>query len=209
MNPGDLVVRVGFHKIDSVRLWSYLVGQEGKVVVIEAVHLWQSDVDNLDGLSQMLYVDARLSLADNLLMYSDKMSMAVSLEARVPFLDLELMEFVECIPPTLKIKMKTQKYILKKAVSKWISNDVIYRKKIGFATPVDGWFQRELRHTVEDRLTAPGSACSMYLNPETIQTMFDDHQNKRQDYKRALFSLLTFEIWHEQFIKPSHWESTN
>jgi asparagine synthase (glutamine-hydrolysing) len=173
--------------------------------IYEAVGQWQSDVVNFDGLSQMLYVDSRLSLADNLLMYSDKMSMAVSLEARVPYLDLELMEYVERIPPSLKIKGLTQKYILKQAVSKWIPDKVVNRKKIGFATPIDGWFQRELLGSVEERVLAPGSACSIYLRPETIQEMLDDHQNRRHDYKRPLFSLLTFEIWYEQFIKPSRW----
>ena len=171
----------------------------------EIVQSWQSDVAHLDGLSQMLYVDARLSLADNLLMYGDKMSMAVSLETRVPYLDLELMEFVESIPPVLKIRGRIQKYLLKKAAAKWISRDVIYRKKIGFATPLDGWFQKELRHTVEERLLCPGSACRTYFEPEIIRRMLDDHQRKRQDHKRALLSLLTFEIWHEQFIKPSRW----
>ena len=173
----------------------------------EIVQSWQSDVAHLDGLSQMLYVDARLSLADNLLMYGDKMSMAVSLEARVPYLDLELMEFVESIPPALKIRGRTQKYLLKKAAAKWISRDVIYRKKIGFATPLDGWFQKELRNMVEERLLCPGSACRTYLEPEIILQMLDDHQRKRQNHKRALFSLLTFEVWHEQFIKPSCWPS--
>jgi len=175
----------------------------------DAVRLWQSDVIGLDGLSQMLYVDARLSLADNLLMYGDKMAMAVSLEVRVPFLDLELMALVESIPPGLKIRGRTQKYILKKAVSKWVPSEVITRKKIGFATPVDEWFRRDLRAEIKDRLLAPGSACRAYFQPDTIRKMLDDHQIGRQDYKRALFSLLTFEIWHEQFIKPSRWNAVS
>lgn len=182
---------------------------ESKGCAFDAVRLWQSDVSGLDGLSQMLYVDARLSLADNLLMYGDKMAMAVSLEARVPFLDLELMALIESIPPALKIKGWTQKYILKKAVSKWVPPKVIGRKKIGFATPVDEWFRRDLRTEIQDRLLAPGSACRIYFQPGTIQQMLDDHQTGRQDYKRALFSLLTFEIWHEQFIKPSRWDAVS
>ncbi|MFQ5708108.1 MAG: asparagine synthase (glutamine-hydrolyzing) [bacterium] len=181
----------------------YLQRENG--AISDAVRLWQSDVVDLDSLSQMLYVDARLSLPDNLLMYGDKMSMAVSLEARVPYLDLELMRFVESIPPGLKIKGRTQKYLLKKAVSKWISDDVINRRKIGFHTPVDDWFQRDLRSDFAERLLAPGSACTTYFRPETIREMLNDHQHRRQDYKRILFSLLTFEIWHDQFIRPARW----
>jgi asparagine synthase (glutamine-hydrolysing) len=173
----------------------------------EIVQSWQSDVAHLDGLSQMLYVDARLSLADKLLMYGDKMSMAVSLEARVPYLDLELMEFVESLPPALKIRGRTQKYLLKKAAAKWVPRDVIYRKKIGFQTPLDEWLQKELRCVVEDRLLSPGSACRTYLEPEVVRQMLDDHQRRRQNHRRTLLSLLTFEIWHEQFIKPFCWPS--
>jgi len=133
------------------------------------------------------------------------MSMAVSLEARVPFLDLELMEFVERIPPSLKIRGRRQKYILKKAVSRWLPEGVISRRKIGFATPVDGWFRRELRDATRERLLGSGSACREFFRPETIDAMLEEHRTGREDHKRVLFSLLTFEIWHEQFIRPGRW----
>lgn len=172
---------------------------------LSVINYWLNDVPNLDGLSQMLYIDARLYLADNLLMYNDKMAMAKSLEGRVPFLDLELMDFVESVPAKFKIKGLTQKYILKKAASKWIPKNNINRKKIGFATPVDEWFRADLKKEIENRLLSPGSACSIYFKPAVIKQMIDDHKTGRQDYKRALFSLLTFELWHEQFIKPPKW----
>jgi asparagine synthase (glutamine-hydrolysing) len=175
----------------------------------DSVRLWQSDVTDLDPLSQMLHVDARLSLSDNLLIYGDKMAMAVSLEARVPFLDLELMDFAESIPASFKIKGQSQKYILKKAVSKWIPSEILTRKKVGFATPVDQWLRRELSVQTEERLLSPGSACREFFRVETVRRMFEDHRRGRQDYKRALFSLLTFELWHEQFIKPHSWTKTS
>ena len=166
----------------------------------EAVEFWQHDVQQLDGLSQMLYVDARFSLPDNLLMYADKMSMAVSLEARVPFLDLEVMKLIECMPPQYKIRGLTQKYLLKRAMTAWLSPEIIRRKKIGFATPVDHWFQNDLQQYVCDQLLSPGSACSYYFEPATIKTLIYDHVNRRHDFKRHLFSLLTFELWHNEFI---------
>jgi asparagine synthase (glutamine-hydrolysing) len=164
------------------------------------VEEWWRDVQHLEGLNQMLYVDARFSLADNLLMYGDKMSMAVSLEARVPFLDLELMSFVESIPAHLKIHGRTQKYLLKKAVARWLPSEIVQRRKIGFATPVDQWFGTELHNFISNRLLDSNSACSRYFNLSTIKTLIEDHGSKRHDYKRHLFSLLTFELWHEQFI---------
>jgi asparagine synthase (glutamine-hydrolysing) len=164
------------------------------------VEEWQSDVRHLDSLNQMTYVDARFSLADNLLMYGDKMSMAVSLEARVPFLDLELMSFVESMPTRYKIRGRTQKYILKKAIAKWLPPEIIRRRKIGFATPIDQWFSSQLRNYVSDILLGSGSACNLYFNSATIEKLIADHENKRHDYKRHLFILLTFELWHQQFI---------
>ncbi len=172
-----------------------------------SIDLWQADVAGLDSFTQMLYIDARFSLSDNLLLYSDKMAMAVSLEARVPFLDLDLMKFVESLPPGLKVKGRTQKYLLKKAVSKWIPDEVIRRRKIGFSTPIDRWFRSELGSTIRDRLLDPSSACAEYFNVAELERMLEDHRRGRQDYKRALFSLLTFELWHGQFIEPSSLEA--
>ncbi|MEM7335460.1 MAG: asparagine synthase C-terminal domain-containing protein, partial [Chloroflexota bacterium] len=167
----------------------------------KSVYELQKEVNHLDSVTQMLYMDARLYQADNLAIYGDKMSMANSLEARVPFLDLDLMKFVERIPPSLKIKGRVRKYILKKAVSKWIPDEVINRRKIGFATPVDQWFRGEWRNEIYDRLLASNSGCQAYLNSSTIESILDEHYSGREDHKRLLFSLMTFEIWHEQFIK--------
>jgi asparagine synthase (glutamine-hydrolysing) len=166
---------------------------------------WNDDLQNLDDLSRMLHADARTSLPDNLLLYGDKMSMSVSLEARVPFLDLELMRLVESIPPNLKIKGLTQKYVLKKAVSTWIPESTITRKKIGFATPVDQWFRGEWRARTSDLLLASGSACALFFRPEVVRQMLDEHAKGVEDHKRSLFSLLTFELWYQQFIEPSAW----
>ena len=171
----------------------------------EAIAQWQGDVSHLDALSQMLYIDARTYLPDNLLVYTDKMSMAVSLEARVPFLDLELMELAESISSDLKIKRLRQKRILKRAMERWVPANMINRKKIPFATPVDEWLRHDLEAEVRERLLAPGSACSTHLDADSVRMMLDEHRSGRQDHKRALFSLLTFELWHEQFIAPSRW----
>lgn len=169
----------------------------------ESISLWQNDVQGLDGLSQMLYVDARFSLPDNLLMYGDKMSMASSLEARVPFLDLELMALVESMRPEMKIRGCAQKYLLKRAAVAWVSPEISKRKKIGFATPLDQWFRGDLRTYIGDQLLAANSACCHYFEPKVIESMITDHESHRHDYKRHLFALLTFELWHKQFISSS------
>jgi asparagine synthase (glutamine-hydrolysing) len=166
---------------------------------------WSADVQHLDSLSQMLYVDARTSLPDSLLLYGDKMSMSVSLEARVPFLDLELMRLVESIPASLKIKGLTRKYVLKKAASAWVPPSIIKRKKIPFATPVDQWFRGEWRTRMSDMLLASDSACTSLFRPEIVRQILDEHLKGIQDHKRILFGLITLEMWHQQFIRPTSW----
>ena len=172
-----------------------------------AIRRWHGDAAKLDSLGKMLYVDARLSLADNLLLYADKMAMAVSLEARVPFLDLELMALAEAIPAKFKIRKLKQKVILKQAMTEWLPAEVLQRKKVGFGTPVDEWMRSEMRSLIEERLLDPASACRMYFRADVIDRMIREHRHGRHDHKRALFSLLSFELWHELFITPADWPS--
>jgi len=173
--------------------------------VASAITRWHPDAERLDPVGKMMYVDARFSLADNLLLLADKLSMAVSLETRVPFLDLELMEVAESIPSSMKIRHGKQKVILKRAMAKWLPDEVLRRKKIGFNTPVDGWFRGKINSVVKDQLLDEGSACRTYFRPEVVARMIREHEAGRNDHKRILFSLLTFELWHQQFIAPTRW----
>jgi len=129
--------------------------------------------------------------------------MAVSLEARVPFLDLELMRLVESLPPHLKIHGRTRKYVLKRALAKWVPTEVIRRKKIPFRPPIDQWLRTDLRSHVADLLLDRDSGCTKYFERKQVQRMIEDHADGRQDYKRALLSLLVFELWHGLFISAS------
>jgi asparagine synthase (glutamine-hydrolysing) len=177
-----------------------VVGRDGLQRVHQVIDYWRLGIEDLDPLVQMAYVDTRLSLSDDLLTYGDKMSMAASVEARVPFLDLDYMHVVEKLPPELRIRGRTQKYIHKKAIAKWLPQAVIGRRKRGFETPLDRWFRSELSGYVRDMLLSPDSACLMYFRPEAIEALLTEHRSGRQDHQRQLFSLLTFELWHRQFI---------
>jgi asparagine synthase (glutamine-hydrolysing) len=173
--------------------------------VRDAIGRWHADTASLDPLGRMLYVDARVPLPDNLLLYGDKMSMAASLEARVPFLDLELMDLAERLPSRLKIAALRQKRILKDAVAAWLPPEILGRRKLGFATPVDAWFRGELNGAVGERLLDAGSGARRYFRAGVMERMLAEHRTGRQDHKRILFSLLAFEVWHEQFIAPATW----
>lgn len=175
----------------------------GRCDPTEPIRFWQQDVEHLDGLSQLLYVDTRLSLPDDLLFYGDKLAMANSLEARVPILDVELVEFVESLPPSLKLRGLTGKYAHKRAARRWLPDAIVHRRKKGFGTPVDGWFQNELDGFVRETLLAPRSACSEYFEPRAVETLLQEHRQGRRDHRRRIFALLSFELWHRRFLQSS------
>jgi asparagine synthase (glutamine-hydrolysing) len=167
----------------------------------EPLRFWQRDVQHLDGLSQLLYVDTRMSLPDDLLLYGDKLAMASSLEVRVPILDVELVEFVETLPPALKLRGLTGKHVHKLAARRWLPEAVIRRRKKGFGTPVDAWFQRELDGFVRGTLLAPGSVCREYFVPRAVEKLLLEHRERRRDHRRRIFALLSFELWHRRFLQ--------
>jgi asparagine synthase (glutamine-hydrolysing) len=163
----------------------------------------QAEVDSLDPLTQMLYMDTRTNLPDDLLMVSDKTSMSNSIEARVPFLDYRLIEFVETLPPRLKLRHLSGKYLHKKAAEKWLPKGIVHRKKKGFANPVDQWLRDRLSRYVGDCLLREDSAVNQYFRPEYIRQIVADHDAGRQHYLRHIYLLISFEMWHQAFITNS------
>jgi asparagine synthase (glutamine-hydrolysing) len=171
---------------------------EGDVGLLE---YWRAPVADRDTLVQQLYVETRFSLADNFLIYGDKMSMAASLEARVPLLDVELMDFVESLPAESRLKgWAGHKHLYRQAIAAWLPRTILDRPKIGFATPIDEWFQGELSGYLRERLSAPGGACSHYFDLDCISRMVEAHVARSQDFSRPLYALLVFDIWHQRFF---------
>ena len=164
------------------------------------VEYWRDGIEHLDPLVQMSFVDARLSLPDDFLLYGDKMSMAASVEARVPFLDLDLMAAAEELPPSFRIRGGTRKHIYRKVLAKWLPREILSRAKLGFDAPTDHWFRYDLAQFLERALLGPGAACRVYFNPDVIHMLLRDHTAGRHDHRRQLYNLLVFEIWHRQFI---------
>jgi asparagine synthase (glutamine-hydrolysing) len=169
--------------------------------VLSPLRPLQSEVAHLDSLSQLLYLDTRLSLPDDLLLYGDKMSMANSLEARVPLLDPDLVRYIESLPVTLKMHGLSGKYIHKRAAERWLPHTTIRRRKKGFATPVDSWFQSALDGWVRETLLGPNAACTEWFEPRGIETLLDEHRSRKRDHRRRIFALLSFELWHRRFMQ--------
>jgi asparagine synthase (glutamine-hydrolysing) len=166
----------------------------------EALRRLQRDVEHLDPLTQMLYIDTRANLPDDLLMVGDKMSMANSLEARVPFLDYRLIEFIERLPPRLKLNGFTGKYLHKKALEKWLPMNRVWQKKKGFANPIEHWFRNRMRPFVEDCLLAPDSAVGRYFDQGYIYRMLERDRLGIEQLRRHIYLLVSFELWHRTFL---------
>jgi len=169
-------------------------------VAKEALRHLQTDVKLLDSLTQMLYIDTRANLPDDLLMVGDKTSMANSLESRVPFLDYRIVEFIESLPPNLKLRGFKGKYLHKKALKKWLPMNVVYRKKKGFDNPIGKWLRGKLRFYIDDCLLSSNSAVSKYFDVKYIEKLVNLHESKKEDYMRHIYLLISFEMWHKKFI---------
>ena len=160
----------------------------------------QRDVQHLDPLSQMLYIDTRANLPDDLLMVADKTSMANSLEVRVPFLDYRLITFIESLPSLLKLKGLTGKYLHKKALTKWLPKEEIHRKKKGFAHPIADWMRGPMKPFVEDCLLSGDSSLSRYFNQEYVHQMYTRHLEGKEQYMRHIYLLVSLELWHRTYM---------
>ncbi len=153
-----------------------------------------------DFLNQMLYVDAKTFLPDHNLSYCDRLSMACSVEVRVPFLDNEIVDFSLRLPPSMKIKAFTQKYILRKAMQGTLPEPILKRRKAGFGLPVRSWLRGELREMVGDLLSEERVRRRGIFNPISVSRMIHDNNNGKGDYTAQLWSLLSLELWCEAFM---------
>ncbi|MDO6487706.1 asparagine synthase (glutamine-hydrolyzing) [Colwellia sp. 6_MG-2023] len=148
-----------------------------------------------DALSKMLYFDTKTWLVDDLLIKADRMSMAASLELRVPFLDYRLVEFAATIPSKHKIKKGEGKYPLKKMMEGILPNDIIYRKKMGFPTPLKLMFQNELRDYAENLLLSAETKLHQFFKKSRIEQLIQEHNNDKFDHHKTLWQLVVLEEW--------------
>jgi asparagine synthase (glutamine-hydrolysing) len=156
-----------------------------------------------DPLARMLYVDTRFYLPSDMLVKVDRMSMAVSLEARVPFLDYRLVEFAASVPSHVKFKGRVRKYLLKKALLPYVDRELLYRKKAGFNVPKNVWLRGALRPMALDLLAESRLRRHGLLRLPVVQRLLRDHMEMRADNSFQIWSLLIFQLWHERFIESS------
>jgi asparagine synthase (glutamine-hydrolysing) len=160
-----------------------------------------ADVPHEDFLNRMLYVDWKTFLPELNLAYCDKMSMAASVEVRVPFLDNEIVDFLLTVPPELKLHGHTSKYIMRQAVSDIVPAPILKRRKAGFGVPIRTWLRRDLREMVDDLLGPDRVSERGYFEPQAIQTLIRDDREGRADNTYRIWALLTLELWHQVFLE--------
>jgi asparagine synthase (glutamine-hydrolysing) len=155
-----------------------------------------------DPISQMLYVDTKTYLVEDILTKVDRMSMLTSLEVRVPILDHLFVEWVTGLGPEWKMRGAQQKYIFRKLAERvGVPREVIYRPKRGFALPLVHWMRNELRELILTTLLEPRTAQRGYFEPKGVRRLLDEHFSGRRDRSAAIWRLLMFELWHRNFLE--------
>lgn len=164
---------------------------------------WLERNPQRDDLSSMLYLDTKIWLPDNLLMKGDKMTMAASLESRMPLLDYKLIEYAASIPSNSKIKSLKAKYLLKRAFADFLPEPILTRKKMGFNVPTGIWFRQGQREVITNLLLSERIQSRGYFNHEYIERIVHDHLAGKTNYQAQIFTLASLELWFRVFIDPA------
>lgn len=152
-------------------------------------------------LERMMWVDTRTSLPDNLLLCEDKMAMAASVEARVPFLDVEFMATAERIPGRFKLRGWRDKYIHRKTCAALVGQEVASRPQIGFDNAVEVWLRAQLGQHLREMIADPDSFTNTYLNQGYVLKLMQEHAECQRDHQRILFLLFSLESWYQVFVR--------
>jgi asparagine synthase (glutamine-hydrolysing) len=175
---------------DSSHLNSYFLELSGNV---------SSDAS----LDSLLYIDSKTYLPGDILTKVDRMSMAVSLEARAPLLDHKLIEFVTRIPAAMKMAGLETKHLFKRAIADLVPAEIVNRPKQGFGVPIQKWINQQLRQRIRETLNDPRTLQRGYVSRRHVELLLDEHERGRRDHAMALWSLLMLELWHRQYVDKS------
>ena len=174
-----------------------------------AARLFDDLVGNVrtdDAVDRLLYLDSKTYLPGDILTKVDRMSMAVSLEARAPLLDHKLIEFVTTVPSTLKLAGLETKHLLKRAVKDLVPAEILDRPKQGFGVPIQEWINQQLRSRIRDTLSDSRARQRGYIDSHYVDVLLDEHERGRRDHSMGLWSLFMLELWQRRFMDggPDH-----
>jgi asparagine synthase (glutamine-hydrolysing) len=183
-----------------------LAGREPAAEIFRA-HAARAAAD--DGVGRLLYLDAKTYLPGDILTKVDRMSMAASLEARVPLLEHKLIEFVSRMPASLKMRGGQSKYIFKRAVRGLVPGEILDRPKQGFGVPISEWINRELRERIRDTFADARTRSRGVFEPAYVDVLLDEHERGRRNHSNALWALFVLELWQRAFAAERPASSAN
>jgi asparagine synthase (glutamine-hydrolysing) len=157
-------------------------------------------VAQLDSLAQQQYVDIKTYLADDILTKVDRMTMAASIEARVPLLDHRIVEFALSLPPEMKLRRARTKLILRQAMRGRLPEMVLNKPKEGFSIPLKHWLRGPLQPLMMDLLSADCVQRRGYFEPQTVSHWVSEHLRGRANHSHRLWALMVLELWHRHML---------
>ena len=159
-----------------------------------------NDCDSSSALDRFLYCDIHTRLVDDILVKSDRMSMGAGIEARVPFLDHKLVEFAARVPEHMKVSGLKSKILLKRLAERYLPQETIYRRKVGFTVPLTRWFTGPWRGLIDDVLLSERCLDRGYYDAAAVRGIVRDHVRGRIDREQGIWLMLSLEIWHRLFV---------
>ena len=187
----------GKHALYSDKLWEELEERNSTAAITEPFN--HAEADHL--LDRMLYTDFVTRLPEHSLVLTDRMSMAHGLEARSPFLDHEMVEFLAKVPAEIKVQNHQPKYLMRKLAANYLPTAILQREKQGFMLPIAYWFRTDLFPLVSQMLEHSHFVRDGWFKKENIQRLLEEHRSNRYDHHVRLWMLLTLELWHQLYIE--------
>ena len=190
------------------RVWEYLVkpeferelqGYDPSLITTQAYGEAEAD----DHLSRLLYTDIKTFLPGDILTKVDRMTMANSLEARAPLLDYRVVEYAARIPSELKLRGSDKKHILKNSFKGILTDETLYRKKMGFSVPLAEWLRTELKPLGDSVFVKPAEGLCQYFDADKLKSLWEKHQAGINQFSLELWSLIAFEVWWRRYIADS------
>jgi len=185
-----------WERIVSAKFASELSGYDSSQLTRD----YYAAADSDDHLSRLLYTDMKSYLPGDILVKVDRMSMANSLETRAPLLDYRVVEFAATLPAHMKLHKGEGKSVLKTALEGMLSDEILYRQKMGFSVPLASWLRREIAQIAEQHLCTENNGLANFFDLSEIRKLWMQHGNGSRDYSQELWSLLVFEMWWQRYM---------
>jgi asparagine synthase (glutamine-hydrolysing) len=177
-----------------------LDGRRGEVDPLDIYRARYEETEGADELARLQDVDLGIYLADDLLVKTDRASMAHSLEARVPFCDQEVAELALALPRSMKVRRLAKKRLLRDAVASMLPREIVRGRKQGFSIPAAAWLRGDLEPFAREMLSPDRMRAQGFFRPEAVTGLLDRHVSRKEDLSRQLWGLLMFSLWHDRWV---------